>query len=135
MRMPIELLFPALLACSSAPSDPASPAAPTSCDPLTRSGTYLFHYVTVSGNCGPIADALINLGAASMQSAQNGCTLAASTLSDGQCKLEDVLECPGNVTFTEVSTEQNSAGSVITGEASVSSPSCAGTYDLTATRQ
>lgn len=133
MRLFFALL--AVVGCSSH-SDP-----PTSCDPNERMGTFLFHYVTVSGNCGSIPDQLVNTTTSSTMQTQQGCTVASSVLSDGNCKLSDVVQCPprsslGNATITEVSSQTDASGNVFSGTASfVVAAGCAGTYSFTATRQ
>jgi hypothetical protein len=106
--------------------------APTQCKQSDRTGTYLQHVVGVSGNCGNIADVLVNATTAS----DTSCTVQSEDWSDGNCKLESTVSCNGGTEIlTAVTSQQTDDGSVISGEESIVGQSCSGTYDVTLTRQ
>ena len=107
----------------------------TSCDPTTdRVGTYLVHFDTVSGNCGAIPDEL-TIVAADQSTAASTCTVINSTWSDGNCRNDLQKTCNGGITVTGFTVQQSQDGSLVTGEETLTQPSCAGTYNVTWTRQ
>ena len=107
----------------------------TSCDPATQLvGTYLVHFDTVSGNCGPIADSLTIAGAPGGSVTGMGCHAVSVTWSDGNCRRDVQESCPG-IAVVEFLVQQTQDGSRFTGEATATEATCTGTYSMTWTRQ
>jgi hypothetical protein len=137
-----------LLGCSGASSgdDDDTSGAPTSCDWVEdRMGTYLQRFTETSGNCGPIPDALGRLD--NSAPLPENCALDADDrVTENGCKLERAFTCTDEpndfVTSTvAVSTQQDEAGALITGKATITarhldgSTVCVSTYNFRAERQ
>ncbi|HTQ48750.1 MAG TPA: hypothetical protein VMI75_38595 [Polyangiaceae bacterium] len=137
------LVSAGLWACGSSSNGPAEP---TACDPSTQQvGAYLWQYTTVSGNCGAIAELVVDWPAANDQTAADGTTCApiSDTPSEGNCKDVYVFECTTaageRYDYTRVLTQETADGSLLRGVLSMSASgpagTCVGTYDVTLTRQ
>jgi hypothetical protein len=124
------LLLVILAGCSSGGggSGAPQPSPLTTCDPNTVRGTYWQHAEVVSGNCGAVPDSLQIIGG------PPGCTLVYQRWSHGNCRVDRQVQCgTGNVTGYLV--QQTADGSLVTGEESITTLTCAGTYSVTWTRQ
>lgn len=116
------------------------------CSLQDRNGSYLFSYVELSGNCGPIGAAV---GRIDNSAPVMGCTLeVADVVSEDACKLERTIICEapslgaGFTTKTvAVSEQQDENAELITGTFSIFVRDAAGvqvcgsTYDVEAERQ
>ena len=142
MREAIVLGLVFLAACSG--GDGVEDNRPTSCDPVTeRVGTYLAHFETLSGTCGDFPDSLARVD--NYADLLAGCVLLdPDRLSEGDCKLERHYSCPvdtGDGEYTAITTQQDAAGSVLSGTVTVNLTDasggfvCTGTYRVTFTRQ
>jgi hypothetical protein len=130
----------AAVGCSSASN---GPPAPTNCSPSQQTGTYLEHWMTVSGNCGDIPDGLVMFingmpAIAQTTGALQSCTGSDALVSNGGCKIEQTVSCASGplagATVTRIVQQQTADGSKFTVEMTVSGP-CSGTYNMTETRQ
>ena len=135
------LLGFALCSCSAA-SDGGGDAL--RCAKTDRTGTYLVHFTERSGGtCPPVPDSLVGLDPTTPLAA--GCTMTepdswsadeCTLIRKGQCQIQG---SNGTLTLTTVSNEIESGGGKFSGLQSVvntvSNPSCAGTFDVTWTRQ
>lgn len=121
---------------------------PESCDPeKDRVGTYIVSYVERSGgDCGPIEDSVVRLGAGPAPGGGTDCVLLAEpALSEGNCKLEQTVECTlpdGSVgTSHVVTTQMDEAGSLLRGVLDLTGTDASGgfichsVYDVTYRRQ
>jgi hypothetical protein len=142
MRPTPFILALMVMACSG-----EDESEPVTCERTDRTGTYWMEFETLSGNCGPQNASLVRLDAD--MGASSGCVMSAEPRwSDADCTLEsggtcpfDALEPGATVQSTLVTTQQDSAGDVITGTATMTIIGadgvglCNGSYRVTATRQ
>lgn len=132
-----------VLGCSS-----DGDGAPTSCDPESdRVGSYVVSYAERrGGDCGSIEDNVVRLGAGSAPAGGADCVLLAEpVLSEGNCKLEQTVECTlpdGSVgTSHVVTTQMDEAGSLLRGVLDLTGTDASGgfichsVYDVTYRRQ
>jgi hypothetical protein len=96
-------------------------------------GTYLFHAVAISGNCGTIPDTLTIIGAP-MIGPGASCRSVYSRLSADHCRVDFESVC-GQVTVVGYLELLAADGSVLAGEESASDGVCAGTYAIRYTKQ
>lgn len=139
------ILLGAVWTCSCGSSDEGAP--PSACDPFRdRVGTYLLSLRERSGDCGPIEDSLVRLGEGSAPIGADNCRLLADpTLSDGDCTIEQSVECQladGLTSITTaITTQMDEDGSLITGTLDLRGTDssgrlvCHSVYDATYTRQ
>ncbi len=122
----------ALAGCSSTSSEPGKDA--TVCNPSTGpstplAGIFKAHYVEQSGNCGAIADQLVDFSGA-----DSGCTSVRSSDST-LCHLEATTSCSEGTTIEVL--DVSGDGLQVTGQVEISSsiPYCSSTYSVTETKQ
>jgi hypothetical protein len=121
---------------------------PNQCNPeKERVGTYLLHYSERSGNCGPVDDALIQLGSGATNPSGSCEALSEQIWSEGDCTLETAAICflPADdqeLTVTGQTTQMSENGSRLEGtidmmfrRASTRDLICHGLYSVTYSRQ
>jgi len=132
-----------LLGCSGSAEDESS----FTCDVVAdRDGTYLMEFETLGGTCPDQEPALVRLDASAETPA--GCVeLSPPEASDAGCTLEVRRVCDASslmagweIETTAITTQQDDAGTLITGTLQLTvrddlGTLCSGTFRVTATRQ
>lgn len=137
MRLTTALVL-ALGGCSSGGFEPVKHSGHC----VDRSGSYLYHYVETSGNCGPVSDQISVVGGATAQAVEASCkgTQLAST---DNCAVELDLTCPAPTApgvYVHSSgradwSNDGSRGSAVIEYTLTGAVNCSSVYDETITRQ